>query len=143
MIWDGSTVRFKEDMPNAKLLRVIPELEVDILGCEIIQAMGMAVGREVFETCFLIGRIRERCRVRFWPAKRTDIKRHHCHSLRAKDKDISQALRNRIGEKGTARNPGPTFGVSGHCWSALAVATYVWDRAASGEAPVEVLSLDL
>jgi hypothetical protein len=40
----------------------------------------------------------------------------------ANDKAVNAALRLRLGEKGTKKQPGPTFGVSTHAWAALAVA---------------------
>jgi hypothetical protein len=44
--------------------------------------------------------------------------------MRAKDPNVRQALLDKIGPVGTKKNPGPLYGVSGHGWSALAVAVY-------------------
>jgi hypothetical protein len=94
------------------------------LATEVFQAMGMAVGAEVFETCIWIGRF-----VQAWHApddvmriKRTEVKVHLCGSSRAKDPNVRQALLDKIGEPGTKKQPGPTYGVKSHAWSALAVA---------------------
>jgi Holliday junction resolvasome RuvABC endonuclease subunit len=99
------------------------------IAIEWIQAMGMAVGKEVFETCMWVGRFAQACGqpVRLIP--RGKIKLHHCGSARAKDANICQSLRDKYGEKGTAKNPGFFFGVSSHAWQAFAVAAYVLEGA--------------
>ena len=91
------------------------------IAIEWIESFGMAVGREVFQTVFQIGRIREQlgC-VRLIP--RRDVKLTLCHSSRAKDTNVRQALIDTIGVVGTKKNPGPLYGVSGHYWAALGVA---------------------
>lgn len=94
------------------------------LAIERVRSYGMAVGREVFETCEWIGR--------FWQAwpdesrvqlvERREVKLHLCGSARAKDANIRQALLDLLGPKGTKKAPGPTYGVKSHAWSAVAVA---------------------
>ena len=100
---------------------------------EMVACYGMAVGAEVFDTCVWIGRFVER-----WyrihgvePAliKRATVKAHICGTVKAKDANVRQALIDRFsggqGEKvakGTKREPGPLYGVSGDVWAALAVA---------------------
>ena len=44
--------------------------------------------------------------------------------MRAKDGNVRQALIDLIGEQGTKKNKGPTYGISSHSWAALAVAVY-------------------
>ena len=66
----------------------------DFLALEMIASYGMAVGKEVFETCVWIGRFQQKWR---WPAEvrfvyRQDVKLHLCGSPRAKDANIRQAL---------------------------------------------------
>ena len=99
------------------------------LAIEWIQAMGMAVGKEVFETCWWAGRFTQLHAgpVRLIPRGR--IKLHHCGSARAKDGNICQSLRDKYGEKGTKKEPGYFFGVSSHAWQAFAVASYVLEGA--------------
>jgi len=94
---------------------------------EMIASYGMAVGKEVFETCLWIGRMLQvagQDRVRL--VYRKDVKLHLCGSPRAKDANIRQALIDRWGGKaeavGTIKKPGPLYGVKSHAWSALAVA---------------------
>jgi hypothetical protein len=50
---------------------------------------------------------------------------HHCGNMRAKDKNIIQALKDKYGEKGTKADPGFFYGISSHVWQAFAVAAYV------------------
>jgi hypothetical protein len=47
---------------------------------------------------------------------------------KSQDSRIRQALIDRVGEPGTKRAPGPTYGVSSHAWSALAVAVVAWGQ---------------
>lgn len=93
---------------------------------EMVASFGMPVGHEVFETCRWVGRIEECLK---WcdyhkPTLlyRHEVKMHWCKSTRAKDANIRQALIDAYGKPGTKKNPGPTYGISGDCWSALAVA---------------------
>lgn len=97
------------------------------LAIEMIASYGMAVGKEVFETCLWIGRFMQFAgpwRVRL--IYRKDVKLHLCASPRAKDANIRQAIIDRFGGKaeaiGTVKKQGPLYGVKSHAWAALAVA---------------------
>lgn len=94
---------------------------------EMIACYGMAVGREVFETCLIIGRLIEIFHSNIVPVRmvyRRDVKIHLCGTMKAKDANIRQALIDKYGAPGTKKNPGKTYGVSSHLWSALAIADY-------------------
>lgn len=95
---------------------------------EMIASYGMAVGREVFETCVWIGRFIERSHANTRLVLRKDVKMHLCNSPRAKDGNVRQALIDKHGEVGTKKNPGKLYGIKGHLWAALAVADYVIDH---------------
>lgn len=101
-----------------------------VIAIEMIASYGMAVGREVFETCVWIGRLMQAAEdpdeVRL--VYRQDVKLHLCNSARAKDANIRQALIDRLGPHGTKKNPGGTYGVTSHAWAALAVAVTVADQ---------------
>jgi len=105
-----------------------------VLAIEMVASYGMAVGREVFETCVWIGRF-----IECWPRPhdvrrvyRKDVKLHLCGTSKAKDANIRQALLDLIGPQGTKKEPGPTYGVKSHAWAALAVAvTAAQTRAAA------------
>lgn len=126
VVWDGERITWKGKETNADMLTIIGNAKLDhhTRCCiEMIASYGMAVGAEVFETCVWIGRFMEA-----FGAERCDripriqIKNHICHSSRAKDGNIRQALIDRLGLVGTKKAQGPLFGVSGDVWSALAVA---------------------
>jgi hypothetical protein len=125
---------------NEDVLKLIQNNEglIDVLACEWIQAMGMAVGKEVFETCLWAGRFVERassCGISCRCVPRGVIKLHHCGTPHAKDSNICQALRDKYGEKGTKKDPGFFYGVKDHIWQACAVAAYA---AEGGKDPKEL-----
>jgi len=111
-------------MPNDDVLAMIAGSAADILAIEMIASYGMAVGKEVFETCVWIGRFQQTWRspksVRL--VYRKDVKLHLCGTPRAKDGNIRQALIDKLGPPGKKAAPGPTYGVSSHAWAALGVA---------------------
>lgn len=100
--------------------------------CERVEGFGMPVGSEVFETVRWEGEYRCYCRrlgIEFQQVPRRTIKLHHCHSARATDANIRQALVDRFGKRGTKKNPGRTYGITGKdIWSAFAIAIYWRDR---------------
>lgn len=101
--------------------------EATPVAIEMIACYGMAVGKEVFETCRLIGRLQEAYEARGRVVTliyRQDVKLHHCKSARAKDGNVTQAIKDKYGGKGTKKAPGVFYNVKSHIWSALAVATY-------------------
>jgi hypothetical protein len=128
--------------PNEEALELVATWEAEAMAVEMIASYGMAVGASVFATCVWIGRFVERwnveARARTEPELvfRSEAKMHLCRSIRAKDANIRQALIDRYGGKqqaiGLKATPGPLYGLSGDCWSALAVAVTV-----AGRAPVQ------
>jgi len=100
--------------------------EHDLL-IEMVASYGMAVGKDVFETCVEIGRFIEAWGGPYKLVYRKDVKMHLCGSTRAKDSNIRQALIDLYGgskEKaiGKKANPGPLYGFKSHLWAALGVA---------------------
>jgi hypothetical protein len=107
---------------------------------EMIASYGMAVGAEVFETCVNVGRFMQAFGVeRCTRITRIQIKNHICHSPRANDSNIRQAIIDRYGGKekaiGKKHSKGPLYGVSADVWAALAVALTYMDQH-YGTAPV-------
>lgn len=104
----------------------------DVLVIEQVASFGMPVGAEVFETVFWSGRFAQAWPVKHERIKRHEVKMHLCHSMKANDGTIRQAIIDRYGGKekaiGRKKNPGPLYGISGDCWSALAVALVYADR---------------
>jgi hypothetical protein len=123
----GDSVFFAEDMTTEELIEYLTASSKIPVACEWITSFGMAVGKEVFQTVFQIGRIYQSRQMRLIP--RIDVKLHICKSTRAKDANIRQALLDRFGPVGTKKKPGPLWGVSGHRWPALAVAVTAMDLA--------------
>jgi hypothetical protein len=127
VVFDGRKVIRGEILPNENLLQLMRDDAIaphDVVACEMVASYGMAVGREVFETCVWIGRFIQVARAPVRMVFRKDVKMHLCHSMRAKDGNIRQALLDKHGAVGTKKNPGPLYGVKSHLWAALAVADY-------------------
>jgi len=118
--------------------------DMEDLYIEDIEGMGLSVGRSVFETAKWIGRFSEayeKCTNRkSIEVFRSDEKiilcgtRTYVNPVNGKrksvgDKQIRASLIERfdpvgggkIPQIGTKKNPGPLYGVKGHCWQALSV----------------------
>lgn len=137
IVWDKDNggVRKCVIETNEDVLDRVHCTTYDILAIEMIASYGMAVGREVFETCFWAGRFFQ------WSmyahdnrpelVYRKDVKLHFCNTPRAKDTNIRQAILDRFGGKGVAKGlknaPGPLYCIKSHGWAALAVALYTED----------------
>lgn len=127
---------------NSHLAAIVQDLEYEHVAIEMVASYGMAVGREVFETCVWIGRFAELAELyRSEPARlvyRREVKLHHCQDSRAKDSNITQALIDRFAHnepnrgKGTKAQPGWFYGFAGDIWQAYALAVY------AAENPAEV-----
>lgn len=130
---NGKRVKACGVLPNAEMLAKVSTYTDDqpvILAIEMIASYGMAVGKEVFETCVWIGRF-----MQAWHTPgsvklvyRKEVKQHLCGTLKAKDANIRQALIDMIGPQGTKNAPGPTYGIKAHAWPALAVAVTLQHR---------------
>lgn len=120
-------------LPNDQLRELVERecrFGVGAVGIEQVRSYGMAVGAEVFDTCVETGRYVEaaaRAGVKATLIPRMDVKMNLCHSPRAKDSNIRQALIDRMGSD---RKGGPLYGVKRHAWAALAVAVTLADRLA-------------
>ena len=122
-------------LPNEELLEKVRGASQDRLVCEMVESFGMAVGKEVFETVFWIGR--------FWEAfpgtetallYRREEKLRLCGSVKAGDANIRQALIDRFAfgtpnkGKGTKSAPGWFYGFRADIWQAYAVAVTFADK---------------
>ena len=119
------------ELDNQQMLVEVERWSGD-LAIEMVASYGMAVGKEVFETVRWIGRFQQAYRN---PDKvkliyRQDVKLGLCHSMKAKDANIRQAIidlfppsgKGSCPQVGTKLWPGPLFGVASHVWPALGVA---------------------
>lgn len=119
------------------MLRAGDFADCDQTAVEMVASYGMPVGADVFETCVWIGRFVEVAVQRtdgpVETVKRHPVKLHHCHSAKAKDSNIIQALVDRFapGEpnrgKGTKAQPGWFYGFAADVWQAYALAVHVAD----------------
>ncbi len=125
---------------NDWLLGYLTATSADSAAIEMVASYGMAVGADVFETCVWTGRFAQVLTdhgIEPQLVKRLPVKLHHCHSAKATDSNIRQALVDRfaLGEpnhgKGTKTNPGFFFGFHSDIWAAYALAVYAADLAAS------------
>ncbi len=108
VVWDGRRILSHDYLENDALLAWMvdyPWGDDDPICVEMIASYGMAVGKDVFETCVWIGRILQAwgggdeqhlCHRMF----RNTVKLHLCKKGNAKDSNIRQALIDRFGGKG-------------------------------------------
>jgi hypothetical protein len=138
-IIDADTLRplLFDKRPNKEVLRDIKDtspVEDYRAVIEMVESYGMAVGKEVYETVFWIGRFYEAltCKCPVDRIYRKEVKLHICGTTRAKDTNIRQALIDRFAKhdfkngKGTVKNKDWFYGFSKDIWSAYAVGlTYI------------------
>lgn len=126
-------------VPNEQLMEYVrhyrenhPEnaYRLDAVVIEMVASYGMAVGKEVFWTCVMVGRLTEAAESIHVPVDyiyRMEEKMTLCHDSRAKDTNIRQALIDRYAKhdlkngKGTKQNPDWFYGFANDTWSAYAV----------------------
>ncbi len=124
VLFDSGDVVGRGIVPNSEMEEIC-KVQTCPVACEWIEAMGMAVGREVFETVYWVGRFAA-ASGNFHRVTRRQVKLHLCGNMKAKDPNIRQALIDKFGgskEKAIGKKaaPGPLYGVASHEWSALAV----------------------
>ena len=127
VIFDGTNIFFREKVSNEYLreLILLGEIKYDRACIEGIACNGGAVGREVFETCYWIGRLIECIMSQNIIPKimyRREVKNYLCPKIKSNDAVLRAAVIKILGEPGTKKNPGPTYGVTGDVWQALALA---------------------
>lgn len=135
VLFNGQQVLKSGCLENEKVLPLINEMDLgDMVAIEMIASYGMAVGKEVFETCVWIGRFMQFSIEYFKTGTtlvyRKDVKMFLCGTTKAKDANVRQALIDmfepigggKTPQIGTKSQPGPLYGVSSHAWPALGVA---------------------
>ncbi|HSV28582.1 MAG TPA: hypothetical protein VLL76_03460 [Candidatus Omnitrophota bacterium] len=138
--YDGRPIRWAKEPTTLVRDRLRDDFTLPVY-IEMIASYGMAVGREVFDTCTWIGRMEQVVEDRGGQAHRVfriDVKTHLCKRPNANDSNIRQALIDRFGPGkelaiGVKKRPGPLYGMAGDCWAALAVAVTAWDRLQTGQ----------
>lgn len=128
-----------DKVENQKLLEIIEEYKefIDKAAIEMVASYGMAVGKTVFDTCVWIGRFVQKLKdleVKDYKfIYRKDVKMNLCHSMKAKDSNIRQALIDRFGIVGTKKEQGFFYGFKSDIWSAYAVGITYLDKEKLGE----------
>lgn len=133
-------------VPNEDMRKVIVEINLQnddvVTVIEMVASYGMAVGREVFDTCVWIGKFSEialsACFNNKFPTGkveyiyRKDVKMNLCGQMKAKDSNIRQALVDRFAKhdlkngKGTKGNPDWFYGFKADIWQSYALGvTYI------------------
>ena len=129
-----------DKIDNKELLNMIYNHEFEYcnhIAIEMIASYGMAVGAEVFDTCVFIGQLKEALFATYYLKSqyiyRKDEKMNLCHTMKAKDTNIRQALIDRFAQfdfkngKGTKKNQDVFYGFAKDCWAAYAVAITYYD----------------
>ena len=127
----------KEDNQNVLLL---VQLEAyDLLVSERVASYGMAVGRNVFETCEWEGRYTQASHAPEAYIYLQEEKLHICHDSRAKDSNIRRALIDRFAQhdlkngRGTKKKPDWFYGFKKDVWAAYAAGiTYIEKEKGTG-----------
>lgn len=125
---------------NDRVLEMLRNTVPHHMAIEMVASYGMRVGAEVFETVYWIGRfVQAWCPQATTRVYRREVKMHLCGCNNAKDANVRQALIDRFGPGkataiGTKKSPGPLYGVSKDCWSALAIAVTWSDENARAQA---------
>lgn len=124
---------------NHKILNVLKMRKTADVAIEMVASYGMAVGKEVFDTCVWVGRFMQAAQGRrIELIYRREEKLMLCGQLTAKDGNIIQALVDRFAPgkpnrgKGTMKDPGFFYGFSKDIWQAMAVATTYFDKYVRG-----------
>jgi hypothetical protein len=121
--WENNQVAASCIIPNDMVLLELARCDTVVIE-QIISSNGMAVGKETFRTVEWIGRFWQRAldvgkTVVLIP--RGVVKNTVCHSARAKDGNIRQALIDIYGPPGTKKNPGVLYGLANDGWQAMAL----------------------
>jgi hypothetical protein len=121
---------------NSELQEFIQGWPDEYFAIEMVASYGMAVGKEVFDTCVWIGRFLETAKLTGMKdikyIYRKDEKINLCGSMKAKDANIRQALIDRFGVVGTKKNPGWFYGFKADIWQAYAVGVTYHDLYVKG-----------
>lgn len=141
LVGGGYDIYDSAKIPSIDVTHYIRQSPPSVVCCESIQAYGMAVGREVFETCFWIGEYRQVCRqvgVPFVLYPRPEYARAIAGVQKVTDSVLRQALLLRFGgdKKGQ-----PLFKLKGSTdqRSAYAIAVYHLDKSGLHHSAVPAL----
>lgn len=126
-------IRFGKE-ENSSVLLMLQLSAYEELVIERIASYGMAVGRNVFETCEWVGRFTQAATVFPEYVYRREEKINICGNPTANDANIRMALIDRFAEhdfkrgKGTKKNPDFFYGFKADVWQAFAVGVTYLDK---------------
>jgi len=136
---DTNTYKIEESgkVDNEKMMEIARYGYYDACVIEMFSSYGMRVGKEVFESVVMVGRLMEAVyytkgfnAVRI---ERNKVKQYVCQKGGScKDADVIQVLKDRFGEKGTKANPGFFFGVKADAWQAFSTGVAYIDMQKDG-----------
>ena len=146
VLWNGQRIEQHGIVSNEDLLLRLYEAivvsdandeDAPVLVVEAMTSYGMAVGQSTLDTIFWAGRFYQSvqpCQAEV--LARRIVKINLCGSAKAKDSNIRMALIDRFGGSkevaiGLKTSKGPLYGITSHCWAALAVAVTWFDQASA------------
>lgn len=132
VVFNGQEILDFGKLDNPSMLEYIANKQYDKCVIERIASYGMAIGESTLETIFWSGRMLQ---VAYDAGKdvsrvlRKDVKLHICGSVRAKDSNIIQALKDRFEpDLEPGKKPkGMLKGITSDVWQAFALAVYYTD----------------
>jgi hypothetical protein len=129
VIFDGVKVLEHGYLANAAMKQRLTGNRYDVLAIERVQFYGKG-GCELTETIEWIGRFDAECEAML--ILRTKIRAHLCGTSKSGDPEVRAAILDRFGGRkqaqGTAKSPGPLYGIAKHNWAALAVCIVAYDQ---------------
>ena len=138
VIVETSTYKIEESgkVPNEKMLDIVRNGYYDASVVEMFSSYGARVGKEVFESVVMIGRVMEASYPRepkMARIPRRIVKEHICgRGSGVKDADVIRCLKDRFGDKGTKANPGFFYNIKNDEWQSCALATVYIDLMKAG-----------
>lgn len=139
VIWDGKRILDFNKIENEELIKKLEEFcnfSFDF-AIEKIASYGMISGASIYDTCEIVGRIQQKLidsqkgySANIHKVFRREVKLHICGSLKAKDANIIQALKDRFEPdlQPKQRPKGVLKGLKSDCWQAFALAVYYYDN---------------
>ena len=118
--WDGAQILNAQILMNNDLLWDLQSMPPGRLVIEQIRCYGMPIGKTTIDTVFWSGRFVEAWTGEFFLIPRMAVKMHLCHTSRAKDSNIRQALIDRFGKPSTKKEPNEIYGgfkISNDLWA--------------------------
>lgn len=124
------------------LTRLVTRREISEVAIEMVACYGMPVGKEVFDTVVWIGRFEQialQNGLKVTHVFRKDVTLNLCHSMKAKDPNVRQALIDRfashdlVNGKGTKDKPDWFYGFKADIWAAYGVGVTLLDERSSNE----------